>query len=127
MKMVEPMKKWTVYYDGEMILQSTNERVKVKLQVNIISNSSKFHQMSKKTPYVTKAYKLYTNKFSTSRESIPVSYRISTLIQIWILGQLHVHLLKKRGQKSILIELKGKSYFINNNFATNFLNDIITL
>ena len=33
MKMVEPMRKWTVFYDGEMIHQSTKERLKVKLQV----------------------------------------------------------------------------------------------
>ena len=48
------------------------------------------------------------NDFSSYRDNILVSYRISTLIQIWILGLLRVRLLKKRGQKNILIELKGK-------------------
>ena len=32
-KMVEPMKKWRVYYEGEMIKQCTNEKLNVKLEV----------------------------------------------------------------------------------------------
>ena len=32
-KMIEPMKKWRVYYEGEMIRQCTNEKLNVKLEV----------------------------------------------------------------------------------------------
>ena len=33
-KMIEPMKKWRVYYEGEMIKQCTNEKLNVKLEVS---------------------------------------------------------------------------------------------
>ena len=32
--MIEPMKKWRVYYEGEMIKQCTNEKLNVKLEVS---------------------------------------------------------------------------------------------
>lgn len=43
-KMIEPMKKWMLHYNGEMIHQSTKQRFKVTLQVeltksNIISST----------------------------------------------------------------------------------------
>ena len=47
-KMIEPMKKWRVYYEGEMIKQCTNEKLNVKLEVsnNLSVVFSEFYLMN---------------------------------------------------------------------------------
>ena len=37
MKMVDPMKKWTVSYNGEMVHQATGQKLNVSLEVEFLN------------------------------------------------------------------------------------------
>ena len=105
-KMIEPMKKWRVYYEGEMIKQCTNEKLNVKLEVSnnlsvvfsefYLNNSFLLHKK-----YLVAHYQCFRGNTSPSYHSL-------ILTQIWILGPLHVHSQKKLGLRNILIEYVGK-------------------
>ena len=104
-KMIEPMKKWRVYYEGEMIKQCTNAKLNVKLEVGnnlpVIFPEFYLKFFLWRKNYLITLYKRFRGNTALICHSL-------ILTQIWILGPLHVHSQKKLGLGNILIEYEGK-------------------